>query len=134
MTNVVPVRVASSSDDAEDRIEQHFGIAEARARRPVATFDDDLIRPLDAVQPALLDEAPVNGAKPSREGRVGGDSESDGLAVHRAPGADDQVGQLDQRRSVHRPLRNDESSAFEGSVLLRSSRENNSLNINLTVR
>ena len=64
---------------------------------------------LQPAQAALGDEALVDGAHAALEGRPHRRAEGDGLAVHGAAGADDEVGVGDERLGVDRALGDDEA-------------------------
>ena len=56
----------------------------------------------------VIHEALVDGTEASRERRVDGRPERDGLPVHRPPGRDDEVGEGNETRRVHGSLGHDE--------------------------
>ncbi len=63
---------------------------------------------VELAEPAVGDQPLVDGPHPAAEDRLDGDAERDGLAVHRAAGADDEVGVGDQALRVDRPLGDDQ--------------------------
>ncbi len=65
-------------------------------------------------QPSLADEPLVDAAEPPAVGRVHGDAERHGLAVHRPAGRDHQVREGDQALPVDRPLRHDQRRQADG--------------------
>src|SRR5215212_5020807 len=69
-----------------------------------ALYDDDLRRVAQQLEAAFGDQLLVDGAEAPFEGGEDRRAERDGLAVHRAAGADDEVGVGDQRLRVDRTL------------------------------
>ena len=103
----------------------------AGSRRTRATVPGSRLRSsispasLQAAQAALGDEALVDGAHAALEGRPHRRAERDGLAVHRAAGADDDVGVGDERLGVDRALGDDE--AVQLGALLGDARQDDGL-------
>ena len=92
-----------------------------------ALCEHDVLRALEDLQAPVGDELLVDRAEAALERRPDGRAERDGLAVHRAAGGHDEVGEGDQRLRVDRALRDDEAAAGELGALLRRARQHDGL-------
>ena len=90
-----------SSSSAGSRSTRH-------APRAASLLELELVRGAQHAQPPVRDQPLVDGAEPAGERRVDGHAERDRLAVHRAAGRDDEVGERDEALRVDGVLGHDE--------------------------
>ena len=69
-------------------------------------------------QPPVADELLVDAAEPAAVGRVHGHAERRRLAVHRAAGRDDDIGERDEALRVHGAIRDDHGRQVEAADVL----------------
>src|SRR5262249_36975735 len=68
----------------------------------------EVVRGVEWPEPSLADQTLVHCSEPAREGRVDGNAERDGLAVHGPARRDDQIREGDETLRVDRVLGDEE--------------------------
>ena len=98
---------SSSASSAEEHVNQQVRVAPRALPVGLALADLDLLRIGERPEPALADERLVDAAEATRVRGVDGRPQRDGLAVHRAAGRDDQIGERDHALGVDGAVRHD---------------------------
>ena len=99
-------RQPSSADSSRSSISSGSRRTTSPRRRLLRQHERICVRQLR--QPPVRDQPLVDRAHRAGEGRPHRRSERDGLAIHRAAGRDDEIGERDQALGVDRVLRQDE--------------------------
>src|SRR5581483_8175846 len=108
--------LSSPGEGREQQLEHQVRVAaRALALSGLALVQVERARIGQRLEAALAYQLPVDAAEPAAVGRADGHAERRRLAVHRAPGRDDDVGERDQALRIDGRLGEDHRRQLEGT-------------------